>query len=388
MTKPSNSLPSPPFALPHIDTPPCANTTSHAVIPHLDLWKPPNKRKLSTPANSTSCGSVPAGNPHLAHFSTAPSATPSTAAAPSAALSTAPPTVPSTAPPAALSTAPSTAYEEPPMVHLLEEVPTTPSHPHSHPPTFTTIPILGCTMPSTCLIISHVQLNYKTQLLGEHAFPEQSSLQCLFTHEAWESADDKHRHDNGMIITFSKDIECILQALAITMCESQGTNLIKLVPISYCSNNIILHKEPPFSHPILCQVINMLAFQGHPPIVSVAPNLFNPVPLPLIAFTCTLVHFALNHYGPRANSNRCMKYSADDYNPTFHPDLCATAQHKFWDEGRVAAKIPDDTLLDSIQVCGRLSEATLVTELKVQQPPVQPEPEPHFVPPQLLSLFS
>ncbi|KAF8582637.1 hypothetical protein K439DRAFT_1618066 [Ramaria rubella] len=162
----------------------------------------------------------------------------------------------------------------------------------------------------------------------------------------------------------------------------------------------ILCKEPPFGHPILLQVINTLAFQGHPPIASVTLNLFNPVPLPLIALACTLVHFALDHYVPRANSNKRIKFSADDYHPvyqkyvnvlhkfkTFHPDLCAAAQRKFWDEGRVAAKIPDEAPLDAIQFCGRLSEAALVAELEVQQPPVQPEPDSCFVPPQL-PLFS
>ncbi|KAF8574143.1 hypothetical protein K439DRAFT_1624557 [Ramaria rubella] len=49
------SPPSPPFAPPSIDPPlpSCVDTTavlppSHAVIPHLHLWKPPTKHKLSS----------------------------------------------------------------------------------------------------------------------------------------------------------------------------------------------------------------------------------------------------------------------------------------------------------------------------------------------------
>ncbi|KAF8574142.1 hypothetical protein K439DRAFT_1624556 [Ramaria rubella] len=117
--------------------------------------------------------------------------------------------------------------------------------------------------------------------------------------------------------------------LSLCVRGSQGSNLIKLVPILYhfddvnphlyplvaqglledrnlvypmvyfdehgavwCSQwdrQTILRKETPFGHPILLQVINMLAFQGHLLIASVALNLFNPVPLPLIALVCTLV---------------------------------------------------------------------------------------------------
>ncbi|KAF8585331.1 hypothetical protein K439DRAFT_1616057 [Ramaria rubella] len=86
---------------------------------------------------------------------------------------------------------------------------------------------------------------------------------------------------------------------------------------SQWNHQIILCKEPLFGHPILFQVINMLAFQGHLLIASVVLNLFNPVPLPLIALACTLVQFALNHYVPGANSNKCMKLSADDYHPVY-----------------------------------------------------------------------
>ncbi|KAF8582636.1 hypothetical protein K439DRAFT_1618065 [Ramaria rubella] len=71
------------------------------------------------------------------HFpSTAPSTVPSTA--PSAAPFAAPPAAPS----AALSD-PESGSKEAPTVYLLDEVPTTPSHPHSRHPKFTAIPSLG-----------------------------------------------------------------------------------------------------------------------------------------------------------------------------------------------------------------------------------------------------
>ncbi|KAF8581780.1 hypothetical protein K439DRAFT_1618740 [Ramaria rubella] len=171
---------------------------------------------------------------------------------------------------------------------------------------------------------------------------------------------------------------------------------------SQWNREIILHKEPPFGHPILTQVVNTLAFQGHPLIVSVALDLFNPIPLPLIALACTLVHFALTHYVPGADSTKCMKFLVDDYHPVYqkytnalgkfkqyHPDICATTQHRFWDKGRVAAKIPDEESLDTITFSRGMSEAAIVAELaQLQQPPLLPQPEPHFMPPQQPSIFS
>ncbi|KAF8577369.1 hypothetical protein K439DRAFT_1622162 [Ramaria rubella] len=141
------------------------------------------------------------------------------------------------------------------------------------------------------------------------------------------------------------------------------------------SGILILHKEPPFGHPILVQAINMLAFQGHLPIASMALDLFKPIPLPLIALACTLVHFALDHYIPGADCNKRMKFAANDYHPIYqkyidalmtfkecHPDLCAAAQHRFWDEGRVAAKISGEES-DTITFSGGLSEAALAAEI-------------------------
>ncbi|KAF8573509.1 hypothetical protein K439DRAFT_1625032 [Ramaria rubella] len=452
-TDPSNSLPSPRSALPHINVPPPphVNLTSHAVIPHLDLRKLPNKRKLSMPAGSTSCRSAPVGNEHppsstpstscsISHpashsmfhgpHSQAPSRSPSPHSEPldpTLSASCFPPVSPSIP-----LFEPESDSKEALAVHLLDAVSTTPSGPSSHPPHFTAAPSLSCTAPSTCLLLSHAQLKYKTCVLIKHAFPEQSSWWHLFACEAWETAHDKYRPDDGTNIAFSGDIERII--------SSQGTNLIKLVPMSYHFNKadpcihpliaqnlledgnliypkvyfhehgaiwcsqwnreyIILHKEPPFSHPILTQVVNMLAFQGHPLIVLVALDLFNLIPLPQLLLH---VPFTLAHYVPGADSTKCMKFLADDYHPVYQKytdalrkfkqyplDICATTQRRFWDEGRVAAKIPDEESLDTITFSRGMSEATIVAELaQLQQPPLPPQPEPHFMPPQQPSIFS
>ncbi|KAF8577334.1 hypothetical protein K439DRAFT_1622174 [Ramaria rubella] len=190
---------------------------------------------------------------------------------------------------------------------------TTPSGPSSCPPHFTAAPSLSCATPSTCLLFSHLQFKYKTHVLVKHAFPEQSSQRCRFAREAWETVHDEYGPDDGTNIAFSGDIEHIVHALAVTMQGSQGTNLIKLVPMSYhldeanprthpliaqnlledgnliypkvyfdehgtvwrsqWNREIILHKEPPFGHPILTQVVNTLAFQGHLLIVFISLSL-------------------------------------------------------------------------------------------------------------------
>ncbi|KAF8585634.1 hypothetical protein K439DRAFT_1615769 [Ramaria rubella] len=474
-TDPSNSLPSLPSTLPHIDVPPPphVNPTSHTVIPHLDLWKPPNKRKSSMPASSTSCRSALAGSTcattglskhvrvshtgsalrsHLHHHldehplsstpstscsishpashsafhgpdSQAPSCSPSPHSEPlDPTLSAS--HFPPVAPPVAPSIAPSIPPFEPEsdskgasVVHSLDAMSTTPSGPSSRPPHFTATPSLGCTTPSTCLLLSHAQLKYKTHVLVEHAFPEQSSRWHLFAHEAWETAHDEYGPDDGTNIAFSRDIERILVPMSYHfdeadphICPLIARNLLEdgnliypkvyfdehgTIQCSQWNREIILRKEPPFSHPILTQVINTLAFQGHLPIVSVALGLFNLIPLPLIALACTLVHFTLAHYVPGADSTKHMKFLVDDYHPVYqkytdtlrkfkqyHPDICATMQCRFWDEGRVVTKIPDEESLDTITFSRGMSEATIVAEF------VPPQAEPHFVPPQQPSIFS
>ncbi|KAF8574008.1 hypothetical protein K439DRAFT_1624658 [Ramaria rubella] len=171
---------------------------------------------------------------------------------------------------------------------------------------------------------------------------------------------------------------------------------------SQWNRELILRKEPPFGHPILTQIINTLAFQGHLPIVSVAPDFFNPIPLPLISLACKLVHFALAHYVPGTDRTKHMKFSVDDYHPIYkkytdaltrfkqhRPELCATVQSRFWDKGRVTAKIPDEESLYAITFSGGLSEAIIEAELaQFQQLPLQPQPKPLFTPLQPPPLFS
>ncbi|KAF8588149.1 hypothetical protein K439DRAFT_1613733 [Ramaria rubella] len=437
--------PSPPFVPParpppsRIDTTGVPSSHTSLTVPHLDLRKPPSKRKLSTPACSTSSGSAPAGStsglsastgtskhimiphtatalqPHLygyldyhqpssstsaslSHSSTAhsvsdrsfpsrppscpPSRPPSSSGQALHSLSNSldpslsqppsrPPSSSGKAPhsqsnpspaqrqdhmlsdnhfPSLAPSDPELGREEALTVHSLDKVPTTPSGPSPRPPNFTANPTLGSATPSTCLILTHAQLTYKTHILVEHTFPEQSSLRHIFACEAWESVHDKYGPNDGTSVAFSKDIERLVHALAVMI----------------ASGILILRKEPPFGHLILVQAIDMLAFQGHPPIASVALDLFKPIPLPLIT---------LDHYVPGADCNKRMKFAADNYHPIYqkyinalmtfkdcHPDLCATVQCRFWDEGRVAAKIPGEES-DTITFSDGLSEAALAAEI-------------------------
>ncbi|KAF8588203.1 hypothetical protein K439DRAFT_1613772 [Ramaria rubella] len=133
----------------------------------------------------------------------------------------------------------------------------------------------------------------------------------------------------------------LVHALAVMLQGAPATHLINLVPMSYHLDNansqiqplitqglpdnangiaryiwLILCKEPPFSHPILIQAVNMLTFQGHSPIASVAPDLFLSL-IVLALFACTLVHFTLDHHVPGADSNKHMKFTADNYHPIY-----------------------------------------------------------------------
>ncbi|KAF8580733.1 hypothetical protein K439DRAFT_1518925 [Ramaria rubella] len=190
-TDPSNSPPSLPSALPCINVPPPPHVdlTSCIVIPHLDLRKLPNKKKLSMPAGSMSCRSALAGKPD---------------------------------------------NEEALVVHTLS------------------VTMRGYQGTN---LIKLVPMSYH----------------------------------------FNEADPCICPLIAQNLLEDGNLVYPKVyfdehgaVQRSQWNREIILHKEPPFGHPILTQVVNTLAFQGHLPIASVALDLFNLIPLPLIALACTL----------------------------------------------------------------------------------------------------
>ncbi|KAF8574136.1 hypothetical protein K439DRAFT_1624577, partial [Ramaria rubella] len=165
------------------------------------------------------------------------------------------------------------------------------------------------------------------------------------------------------------------------------------VQCSQWNRESILHEEPPFGHPILTQVVNTLTFQGHLLIALVAPDLFNQIPLPLIAPACTLVHFTLAHYVPGADSTKRMKFLVDDHTRSI-PTLSGNSSsiiltYVLLHSVGFGTRIPDEESLDTITFSRGVSEAAIVAELaQLQQPPLPPQPEPHFMPPQQPSIFS
>ncbi|KAF8579775.1 hypothetical protein K439DRAFT_1620310 [Ramaria rubella] len=409
----NNTVPSP-FVLPCIDVPlPPAplplriNATvlppSRLVLPHIDLQKPPAKWKLSTPVDSTSSGSALAGSTSNLHATTITLKrvkVPHTASAlqshlyrhdltvsnaffPSAVPSIAPSIAPSVAP----SVAPSIASSVSPSV--------APSVAPSHDP-------------------FDLEPDHKEGSITRSAC---SSSMPSPNSQAWETTHDEYGPNDGTGIA-SEDIEHIVHALAVTMRGSQGTNLIKLVPISYHFDDADPRIQPLIARNLLDDgnlIYSKVYFDEHGTVQRSQWNreiilrssancvggagFFQPNPSPINCPCVYIGSFCSCSLCSWGQQNQTHEVFSGRLSPRiqealarfkqYHPELCAAAQHRFWDEGRITTKIPDEESSDAITFSRGLSEATIEAELaQLQQPPLQLQPEPPLAPPQPPPLFS
>ncbi|KAF8584653.1 hypothetical protein K439DRAFT_1616542 [Ramaria rubella] len=145
------------------------------------------------------------------------------------------------------------------------------------------------------------------------------------------------------MMKFMADIRTALHSLGTTFHGSLGSQLLSCIPSDYgfsdtkklardniikqllTSGNLVYKKvffhdagfarltsdkttilcTGPFQHPLLENIIIALAFIGHPPLAVTNPHHFDPIPLPMIVFTCTLIHHALDHDISNDPSTHC-----------------------------------------------------------------------------------
>ncbi|KAF8581623.1 hypothetical protein K439DRAFT_1618916 [Ramaria rubella] len=101
----------------------------------------------------------------------------------------------------------------------------------------------------------------------------------------------------------------------------------------------ILHTGS-FQHPLLKTVIIALAFKGCLPLAATNPCHFDPIPLPMIVFICTLIHHVLDHH-LTDDPSACHDLLGPNYCPIFqsyleglelfkheNPGLCAVVQRE------------------------------------------------------------
>ncbi|KIJ43043.1 hypothetical protein M422DRAFT_253832 [Sphaerobolus stellatus SS14] len=74
-----------------------------------------------------------------------------------------------------------------------------------------------------------------------------------------------------------------------------------------------MHQKPPFSHPFIKTVIDVIVFKGRPAPAKHDPGKFNPIPLETIAYACTMGYFALKNVLAEDRS----VFAGEDYAPIF-----------------------------------------------------------------------
>ncbi|KAF8573011.1 hypothetical protein K439DRAFT_1625363 [Ramaria rubella] len=231
---------------------------------------------------------------------------------------------------------------------------------------------------------------YEMFLLITHPCLKITSQHRHFSKDAWEGAHEFLESEENITIKFTADIETALHHLGATFCTSLGSQLLSRIPSDYgfgnteklARDNIVKQLltsgnlgykrvffddagfarltsdkttilcTGPFQHPLLETIIIALAFKGRLPLAATNPRHFDPIPLPMIAFTCTLVNHTLDHHlsnDPSAHRDLL----GPDYCPVFqsyldglelfkreNPRSCAAVQKELWEKGRKVAKIP------------------------------------------------
>ncbi|KIJ29640.1 hypothetical protein M422DRAFT_268984 [Sphaerobolus stellatus SS14] len=158
---------------------------------------------------------------------------------------------------------------------------------------------------------------------------------------------------------------------------------------STANPEIILRQKPPFSHPFLQKVLNLVVFnpQSHPALGAHFKDLFDPIPLETLAFACTMTHFAL------ANllKDKRGEFSGDEYSRIFveylellkefegeEPEECQRLLTELLTEGKKNLGNLDKYVRGGNKAIGRgLSQDDLQKELSMM---AQIHPSPHGAP--------
>ncbi|KAF8575646.1 hypothetical protein K439DRAFT_1623441 [Ramaria rubella] len=240
------------------------------------------------------------------------------------------------------------------------------------------IPMWWCCTLALQLLLNKANHFYKMFLLITHPFTEITSQCCHFAKDTWEGAHEFLESEENITVKFMADIETaswhhflwipgydygfgdtkkLARDNIIKQLLTSGNLAYKRVFFDdagfarLTSDKTTILCTGPFQHPLLETIIIALAFKGCLPLATTNPCHFDPIPLPMIAFACTLIHHALDHH-LSDDPSACRDLSGSNYCPVFqsyleglelfkreNPGSCAAVQKELWEKGRKVAKI-------------------------------------------------